>query len=82
MAVRDKRSEWLRVQSYRQMTPEERVLVAARMFEDMVSVVRSSILDQRPSTTPEELEREVRRRVLPRGLADRYPWRRSGSSDD
>ncbi len=65
---------------FRQMSGEERVLADARMFEDMVSIVRSSILDQRPEITPEELEREVRRRVLPRGLADLVPWR-GGSRD-
>lgn len=70
MGVRDRRTEWLRVQLYRQMTPEERVLAAARMFEDAVSIVRSSIRDQQPGISPEALEREVRRRVLPRGLAE------------
>jgi len=55
---------------YRQMTPEARVLIAARMFESAVSIVRSSILDRHPDVSPEELEHEVRRRVLPRGLAD------------
>ena len=70
MAVRDRRTEWLRVQMYRQMSPEERVLIAARMFEDALCIVRSSILDRQPEIGPEELEREVRRRVLPRGFAD------------
>lgn len=70
MAVRDERTEWLRVEMYRRMSPEERVLVAARMFEDMVSVVRSSIVDAHPGIPADALEREVRRRVLPRGLGD------------
>lgn len=70
MTARDERTERRRVQMYRQMTPEERILIAARMFEDAVSMVRSSILDRHPDISPEELEREVRRRVLPRGLAD------------
>ena len=69
MAVRDKPTEWLRVQMYREMTPQERIEAAARMFEDAVSIVRSSILDRHPDISPDELERRVRRRVLPRGLA-------------
>ncbi|MBI2863791.1 MAG: hypothetical protein HYX94_04435 [Chloroflexi bacterium] len=70
MALRDKKTEWLRVQMYRQMSPDERVLSSVRMFEDLVSIVRSSILDANPGILPEVLEREVRRRVLPRGLAE------------
>lgn len=69
MAVRDKRTEWLRVELYRRMSSEERILVAARMFDDMVSVVRSSIVDSHPGISAEALEHEVRRRVLPPGLA-------------
>ena len=64
MAVRDERTESLRVQLYRQMTPEERSKIAAQMFEDALSIVRSSIRDQHPGISPEALEREVRRRVL------------------
>ncbi len=70
MAVRDKRTEALRVQIYRRMTPEQRMLIAAQMFEDGVEIVRGSILDRHPDWSPEEVEREVRRRVLPRGMAD------------
>lgn len=70
MAVRDRQTEWLRVQWYRRMTPQERILIAAQMFEDGVSIVRSSILDRHPDISPEELRYQVRRRVLPRGLAD------------
>jgi hypothetical protein len=70
MAVRDKRTEWLRVELYRRMTPQQRILVAAQMFEDGVSIVRSSILDRHPDIDPHELHCQIRRRVLPRGLAD------------
>ena len=73
MGVRDPETEWLRVQLYRQMTPQERIQLAAEMFEDGVSIVRSSILDRHPDIAEEELRREVRRRVLPRGVAD---WER------
>ena len=71
MAVRDKETEWLRVQLYRRMTPQQRILIAAQLFEDGVSIVRSSILDQHPDISPEELREQIRQRVLPRGLADR-----------
>jgi hypothetical protein len=69
MAIRDERTEWLRVQMYRRMTPEERVNIAARMFEDAVSIVRASILDHHPDISPADLERELRRRVLGPKLA-------------
>ncbi|MBI3978870.1 MAG: hypothetical protein HY331_11855 [Chloroflexi bacterium] len=82
MAIRDTRTEWLRVQMYRQMSPEERVLVAARMFDEMVAIVRSSVLDRQPGIASEELDREVRRRVLPRGLADLAAGRGSGRDCD
>jgi hypothetical protein len=70
MAVRDPQTEWLRVQIYRCMTPAERMEIAARMYEDSVSLVRSSILQRRPGISAEELEYEVRMRVLPRGMAE------------
>lgn len=44
---------------YRRMSPEERILIAARMFDGMVSIVRSSILDQHPDIGSEALERKV-----------------------
>jgi hypothetical protein len=43
--------------------------IAARMYEEGVSLVRSSILYRRPGISPDELEYEVRKRVLPRGMA-------------
>lgn len=70
MAVRDKQTEWLRVQLYRRMPPEQRILIAAQLFEDGVSIVRSSILDRHADISPEVLHEQIRRRVLPRGLAD------------
>jgi hypothetical protein len=70
MAARDSGTEWLRVEIYRRMTPAERMEIAARMYEDSVSLVRSSILYRRPGISTDELEYEVRRRVLPRGMAE------------
>lgn len=82
MAVRDPDTEWLRVQAYRHMAPAERVEIAARMYEDAVALVRSSILYRNPDISPEDLEYEVRRRMLPRGLAElTEPVRRARGRD-
>jgi hypothetical protein len=82
MAVRDSTTEWLRVQVYRRMTPAERVEIAARMYEDAVALVRSSILYRKSDISAEDLEYEVRRRVLPRGLAElTEPIRRARGRD-
>jgi hypothetical protein len=70
MAVRNPETEWVRVQTYRRMAPSERMAIAARIYEDAVSLVRASILYRNPRISPEDLEYEVRRRVLPRGLAE------------
>jgi hypothetical protein len=69
MALRDERTERTRVSLYRRMTPEERILIAAQLFEDGVAIVRASILDQNPAISAEELRERIRERVLPRGLA-------------
>jgi hypothetical protein len=52
MALRDQRTEWLKVQIYRRMMPGERIETAARISEDALAIVRSSILDrnQRPAS--------------------------------
>lgn len=82
MAVRDPDTEWLRVQAYRRMTPAERVSIAARMYEDAIALIRSSIRYRNPDISPEDLEFEVRRRVLPRGLAElTEPVRRARGRD-
>jgi len=59
----------MRVQAYRRMSGEQRIALAAEMFEDGVAIVRASILDRYPDIGTDELERRVRRRVLPRRLA-------------
>ncbi len=71
MAVRDDpEAGRLRVQLYRKMTPQERIELAAQMFERAPALVRDSIRQCSPDISPEELERRVRRRMLPRGLPD------------
>ena len=82
MAVRDPETEWVRVQAYRRMAPAERMEIAARMYEDAVALVRSSILYRKRDISPDDLEYEVRRRVLPRGLAElTEPMRRARGRD-
>ena len=71
MAVRDSRTEWLRVKLYRQMTPQERLEAAAELFEGGIELVRGAILHRYPEISPEELHWQIRRRVLPRGLAEK-----------
>ena len=44
--------------------------IAARLYEDAISLVRSSVRHRDPNICPDDLEYEVRRRVLPRGLAE------------
>jgi len=69
MGVRDPQTEWLRVQIYRRMSGEQRIALAAEMYEDGVAIVRASILDRYPDIGADDLERQMRRRILPRGLA-------------
>lgn len=70
MAVRDPEIEHLRVEAYRRMSGEQRIDIAADMFEDGVAIARAAILDQQPDITPEELSQQIRRRVLPPELAE------------
>lgn len=56
------------MQLYRDMTPQERINIAAQLYEDGIAITRSSILARRPDISPEELEREIRRRLLSRQL--------------
>jgi hypothetical protein len=82
MAVRDPATEWLRVQMYRRMTPAERVEIAAQMYEDAIALVRSAILYRTPHIAADDLEYEVRRRILPRGMAElTEPLRRARGRD-
>lgn len=68
MAVRDPETEQMRVNIYRQMTPQERMLIAAQLYEEGIANMRAAILDRHPDFSEIELEREIRRRLLPRAL--------------
>jgi hypothetical protein len=51
------------VRRYRQMTGEERLLIALRLHELSCDVAREGIRRQYPGATPEEVERHLRRRL-------------------
>ncbi len=68
MAVRDPKTEQIRVNIYRQMTPQHRMLIAAQLYEEGIANMRAAILDRYPNFSEIELEREMRRRLLPRPL--------------
>ena len=51
------------IRRYRQMTGEERLLIALRLHELSCDVAREGIRRQYPSATPEEVERHLRRRL-------------------
>jgi hypothetical protein len=70
VAIRDAKIERLRVEAYRGMSGEQKIDIAAEMFEDGVAIVQASILARQPDITREELSRQVRRRVLPPELAE------------
>jgi len=70
MAVRDPQTEWLRVEIYRRMTGNQKIEIAAQMHQDAVAAVRASIRYRQPDKTPDDLEFEVRCRVLGRELAE------------
>ena len=67
--MRDRETEALRVAIYRRMTPEQRLTIAMRMFDEGVELVRASILAQEPTISSEERQSRVRERVLGRDLA-------------
>ena len=70
MAVRDPDTEWLRVEIYRRMTGAQKIEIAAQMYEDAVAAVRASIRYRTPDISDDDLEFEVRCRVLGRELAE------------
>jgi hypothetical protein len=53
----------LQIEKYRQMTGEERLLIALRLHELSCEVARSGIRGQNPSASEEEVERLLRERI-------------------
>lgn len=68
MAIRDLNTEQIRVDIYRRMTPQERMNIAAQIYEEGIANMRSAILDRHPNFSEHALKREMRRRLLPRSL--------------
>jgi hypothetical protein len=58
----------LQISRYRQMTGEERLLIALRLHETACDVAREGIRRQHPGANPDEVERLLRERL---GLARR-----------
>jgi hypothetical protein len=70
MAERDPKTERLRVEIYRRMTPQQRIEIAFEMIHEATEMVRASIRLRQPDISEDDLEFEVRRRVLPPGMAE------------
>jgi hypothetical protein len=51
------------IEKYRQMTGEERLLIALRLHELSCEVARSGIRWQNPSASEEEVEKLLRERI-------------------
>lgn len=57
------------MQACRRMGGEQRIALTAEMYGDGVAIMRDLILDRYPDISADELERQMRRRLLPRELA-------------
>lgn len=68
MAVRDPKTEQIRIDIYKQMTPQQRIEIASQLYRVGIANMRSAILDRNPQLSELEIEREMRRRILPRRL--------------
>jgi hypothetical protein len=68
MAVRDPRTEWLRVKIYRSMTPQKRVKLALDLIDMARRSAVANIKLMYPEIDEQGLKRELRRRVLPPDL--------------
>ena len=51
------------IRRYRQMTGEERLLIALRLHELSCNIARDAIRQQHLLATPEEVEQHLRRRL-------------------
>lgn len=68
MAVRDPKTEQIRIDIYKQMTPQQRIQIASELYRVGIANMRSAILDRQPHLSDLEIEREMRRRILPKRL--------------
>src|SRR5437764_1414886 len=79
MAVRDPKTEWLRVQGYRAMTPQRRFEIAQGLIQTGRLTVERAIKHQRPGLSPHEFEVELWNRIYGRAWANQIrPLVRAG----
>lgn len=71
MAVRDPKTEWLRVKGYRAMTPQRRFEIAQGLVRTGRMTVERAIARQRPNLSPREFEIELWNRIYGRAWAAR-----------
>lgn len=71
MAVRDAKTEWLRVEGYRAMTPRRRSEIALDLIRSGRMTLRRAIEHQRPNLSPREFELELWNRLYGRAWTDR-----------
>ena len=64
MAVRDSRTEWLRVKVYRDMTPQKRLDIVCSLNQTMRELALGNIRRVHPDWTLADVRRELRRRIL------------------
>mgnify|MGYP001618047473 FL=1 len=69
--MRDPRTEWIRVQIYRRMTPQQRLQIVCSLNQTMRELALSNIGSAHPAWSPLEVQRELRRRLLSRDLFDK-----------
>ncbi len=70
MAVRDAKTEWLRVRGYRAMTPQRRFEIAQELVKTGRVTVARAIRRQYPELSPREFEIELWNRVYGRAWAE------------
>lgn len=70
MAVRDPKTEWLRVKGYRAMTPQRRFAIAQELVKTGRVTVARAIRRQRPDLSPREFEIELWNRIYGRAWAE------------
>ena len=71
MAVRDPRTEWMRVKIYRGMTPQRRMQLALDLMDMARRSAIANIKLMHPQIDEQGVQRELRRRMLPRDLFER-----------
>lgn len=85
MAVRDKKTEWLRVKGYRAMTPQRRFEIAQELIRTGRVTVERAIQHQRPELSPREFESELWNRIYGRAWMNRVrglPRKERGDVED